>query len=116
MGIARERYYLLPHIHPTVIVGLLYILPPDRRPKQNNPKHGGALQAPPGRGLRRPQLRRVRETLAGHYYERLSGHAAAGTHRFQIRDDRHERVLVVRRTDLIIVVHHLPGTDRLFGL
>ena len=36
---------------------------------------------PPGRGLRRPQLRRVRKTLAGHYYQLLSGHAATGTYR-----------------------------------
>ena len=37
---------------------------------------------PPGRGLR-PQLRRVRKTLAGRYYQLLSGHAATGTHRLQ---------------------------------
>ena len=35
---------------------------------------------PSGRGLRRPQLRRVRKTLAGRYYQLLSGHAAAGSH------------------------------------
>ena len=34
----------------------------------------------PGRGLRRPQLRRVRKTLAGLYYHLLSGHARMGSH------------------------------------
>ena len=38
---------------------------------------------PPGRGLRQPQLRRVRKILAGRYYQLLSGHAAAGTHRLR---------------------------------
>ena len=38
---------------------------------------------PPGRGLRRHQLRRVRKTLAGRYYQLLQGHAATGTHRFR---------------------------------
>ena len=38
---------------------------------------------PLGRGLRWPQLRRVRKTLAGRYYRLLSGHAATGTHRLR---------------------------------
>lgn len=33
-----------------------------------------------GQGLRRPQLRRVRMTLAGRYYQLLSGHALTGSH------------------------------------
>ena len=36
---------------------------------------------PPGRGLRRSPLRRARKTLAGRYYQLLSGHADTGTHR-----------------------------------
>ena len=36
---------------------------------------------PPGRGLRRPPLRRAKKTLAGRYYQLLSGHAATGTYR-----------------------------------
>ena len=40
---------------------------------------------PAGRGFRRLQLRRVRETLAGRYYQLLSGHAATGTHRLRFR-------------------------------
>ena len=35
----------------------------------------------PGRGLWRPPLRRARRTLAGRYYQLLSGHAATGTYR-----------------------------------
>ena len=38
---------------------------------------------PPRRGARRPQLRRARKTLAGRYYQLLSGHAETGTHRFR---------------------------------
>ena len=38
---------------------------------------------PPGRGLHRPQLRRVRKTLVGRYYQLLSGHAATGAHRLR---------------------------------
>ena len=38
---------------------------------------------PSGRGLRRPQLRGVRKTLADRYYQLLSGHAATGTHRLR---------------------------------
>ena len=34
-----------------------------------------------GRGLRRPPLRRAGGTLAGRYYQLLSGHAATGTYR-----------------------------------
>ena len=34
---------------------------------------------PPGRGIKRAQLRRARKTLAGRYYQLLSGHAATGT-------------------------------------
>ena len=37
---------------------------------------------PSGRGVRRPQLRRMRKTLAGRYYQLLSSHAETGTHRF----------------------------------
>ena len=36
---------------------------------------------PPGRGIKRTQLRRARKTLAGRYYQLLSGHAATGTYR-----------------------------------
>ena len=36
---------------------------------------------PPGRSLRRPPHRRARKTLAGRFYQLLSGHAATGTHR-----------------------------------
>ena len=38
---------------------------------------------PPGNGVRRTQLRRVRKTLAGRYYRLLSGHTETGTHRFR---------------------------------
>ena len=38
---------------------------------------------PSGRGLRRPQPRQVRKTLAGRYCQLLSGHAATGAHRLR---------------------------------
>ena len=42
---------------------------------------GRRYRPPPGRGVRRTQLRRVKKTLAGRYYQLLSGHAETGTHR-----------------------------------
>ena len=36
---------------------------------------------PPGKGVRRTQLRRVKKTLAVRYYQLLSGHAETATHR-----------------------------------
>ena len=42
---------------------------------------GRRYRLPPGRGVRRTQLRRVKKTLAGRYYQLLSGHAETGTHR-----------------------------------
>ena len=42
---------------------------------------GRRYRPPPGNGVRRTQLRRVRKTLAGRYYQLLSGHAETGTHR-----------------------------------
>ena len=42
---------------------------------------GRRYRPPPGKGVRRTQLRRVRKTLAGRYYQLLSGHAETGTHR-----------------------------------
>ena len=41
----------------------------------------GRRYRPPGKGVRRTQLRRVKKTLAGRYYQLLSGHAETGTHR-----------------------------------
>ena len=38
---------------------------------------------PSRRSLRQPQLRRVRKTLAGRYYQLLSGHAATRTRRLR---------------------------------
>ena len=40
---------------------------------------------PSGRGLRRPQLRQVKNTLAGRYYQLLSGHAATRPHLLRIK-------------------------------
>jgi hypothetical protein len=42
---------------------------------------GRRYRPPPGKGVRRTQLRRVKKTLAGRYYQLLSGHAETGTHR-----------------------------------
>ena len=42
---------------------------------------GRSYRPPPGKGVRRTQLRRVKKTLAGRYYQLLSGHAETGTHR-----------------------------------
>ena len=39
---------------------------------------------PPGRGLKRPPLRRARKTLAGRYYQLLSGHAATAPHLMRV--------------------------------
>ena len=47
---------------------------------------GRRYRPPPGKGTRRTQLRRLRKTLAGRYYQLLSGHAETGTHR--VRFDR----------------------------
>ena len=44
---------------------------------------GRRYRPPPGKGVRRTQLRGVRKTLAGRYYQLLSGHAEMGTHRFR---------------------------------
>ena len=44
-------------------------------------RSGRRYRPPPGKGVRRTQLRRVRKTLAGRYYQLLSGHAETGTHR-----------------------------------
>ena len=41
----------------------------------------GRYRPPLGTGLRRPQLRRARKTLAGRCYQLLSGHAETGAHR-----------------------------------
>ena len=40
---------------------------------------------PLGRGLRRPQLRRVKKTFIGRYYQLLAGHAATGSHLLRIK-------------------------------
>jgi hypothetical protein len=50
---------------------------------------------PPGRGLRRPPLRRARKTLAGRYYQLLIGACGDGDTPETVRKDRHGRVLVV---------------------
>ena len=42
---------------------------------------GRRYRPPPGRGLRRPQLRRVRETLAGRYYIELTWNGKKGVAR-----------------------------------
>ena len=42
---------------------------------------GRRYRPPPGKGVRRTQLRSVKKTLAGRYYQLLSGHAEMGTHR-----------------------------------
>ena len=42
---------------------------------------GRRYRPPPGKGVRRTQLRRVKKTLAGRYYQLLSGHAETGSHR-----------------------------------
>ena len=44
-------------------------------------RSGRRYRPPPGKGDRRTQLRRVKKTLAGRYYQLLSGHAETGTHR-----------------------------------
>ena len=36
---------------------------------------------PPGRGIQRAPLQQTRKSLAGRYYQLLSGHAATGTYR-----------------------------------
>ena len=45
---------------------------------------GRRYRPPPGKGVRRTQLRRVRKTLAGRYYQLLSGRAETGTHRVRL--------------------------------
>ena len=42
---------------------------------------GRRYRPPPGKGLGRTQLRRVKKTLAGRYYQLLSGHTETGTRR-----------------------------------
>ena len=48
------------------------------------------------RGLRRPPLRRAKKTLAGRYYQLLSGHAGDGYAPETVRKDRNGRLLVGR--------------------
>ena len=65
-------------------------------------------RTPSGRGLRRPQLRRVRKTLAGRYYQLLPGHAPP----VAVWDDGYEGMLVVRQRRAPVAtppLHQAPG-------
>ena len=46
---------------------------------------GRRYRSPSGRGLRRPQLRRIKKSLAGRSYQLLSGHAVTGSHLRRIK-------------------------------
>ena len=68
-------------------------------------------RSPSGRGLHRPQLRRVRKTLAGRYYQLLAGSCGDRVPLAADKKDGHERVLVVRqrRAPVAASLHPVPG-------
>ena len=70
------------------------------------------LQPPPGRGLRRPQLRKVRKALAGRYYKLLSGQCRDRVSPQSDKENGLERVLVVRQRRAPVTappLHPVPG-------